>query len=257
VTPDLGLLNQMTATPCLIEPFRNPVTVDEINRCLKKLLSIQEEAIRQAKRIGQLRTQVQLPELWILTPSLSEKTLASFGATADSVWESGLYRLPSAFVTMIVVIHQLPKIADTLWLRMLGRGRVQKDAIAEVLALPLQSQRRTELLRLLVGLKLTIETTPEIVDADQELIMALSQAYLEWEQATEQRGIQKGSQEGKQEGVQEGERSLIFRQLTRRLGAIPVEAESQIQTLSLEQLEALGEALLDFSTLTDLETWLQ
>jgi predicted transposase YdaD len=136
---------------------------------------------------------------------------------------------------------------------MLGRGRVQNDAIAEVLALPLQSQRRTELLRLLVGLKITIETTPEIVDADQELIMALSQAYLEWEQATEQRGIQKG----RQEGMQEGERSLILRQLNRRLGTIPAEAQSQIQTLSLEQLEVLGEVLLDFSTLTDLETWLQ
>jgi predicted transposase YdaD len=136
---------------------------------------------------------------------------------------------------------------------MLGRGRVQNDAIAEVLALPLQSQRRTELLRLLVGLKITIETTPEIVDADQELMMALSQAYLEWEQATEQRGIQKG----RQEGMQEGERSLILRQLNRRLGTIPAEAQSQIQTLSLEQLEVLGEVLLDFSTLTDLETWLQ
>jgi Domain of unknown function (DUF4351) len=30
---------------------------------------------------------------------------------------------------------------------------------------------------------------------------------------------------------------------------------SQIQVLSLEQLEALAEALLDFSTLADLESW--
>ncbi len=32
---------------------------------------------------------------------------------------------------------------------------------------------------------------------------------------------------------------------------------AKIQSLSLEQLEALGEALLDFSTLADLEGWLQ
>jgi hypothetical protein len=69
-----------------------------------------------------------------------------------------------------VVIHQLPKTADTLWLRVLGRGRVQKDAIAEMLALPLQNQRRTELLRLLAGLKITIETTSEIIGANQELM---------------------------------------------------------------------------------------
>ncbi|MCE2661670.1 MAG: DUF4351 domain-containing protein, partial [Microcystis sp. 53602_E8] len=30
----------------------------------------------------------------------------------------------------------------------------------------------------------------------------------------------------------------------------------QIQELSLEQLETLGEALLDFTSLTDLTTWL-
>ncbi len=52
-------------------------------------------------------------------------------------------------------------------------------------------------------------------------------------------------------------RSLIFKLLNRRLGNIPDVLLSQIQVLSLEPLEALGEALLDFSTLADLEEWLQ
>ncbi|NDJ17912.1 DUF4351 domain-containing protein [Myxacorys almedinensis A] len=34
-------------------------------------------------------------------------------------------------------------------------------------------------------------------------------------------------------------------------------ARSQIETLSLEQLESLGEALLEFETIADLEAWLQ
>ncbi|BAY12333.1 DUF2887 domain-containing protein [Calothrix sp. NIES-2098] len=52
-------------------------------------------------------------------------------------------------------------------------------------------------------------------------------------------------------------RSLILRQLKRRFGELNDELQTQIQALSLEQLEALGEELLDFSTLADLEGWLQ
>ncbi|WP_427162224.1 Rpn family recombination-promoting nuclease/putative transposase [Aliinostoc sp. HNIBRCY26] len=46
---------------------------------------------------------------------------------------------------------------------------------------------------------------------------------------------------------EEGERSLILRQLPRRLGEIPQAMLERIETLSLEQLENLGEALLDFT----------
>lgn len=74
--------------------------------------------------------------------------------------------------------------------------------------------------------------------------MAFSQAFLEWEQAT------------RQEGQQEGQRALILRLLARQVGNLSEETRSQIHTLSIEQLEALADSLLDFSTVTDLETWL-
>ncbi|WP_414567732.1 Rpn family recombination-promoting nuclease/putative transposase [Nostoc sp. CCY 9925] len=63
--------------------------------------------------------------------------------------------------------------------------------------------------------------------------------------------------EAKQEGKIEGERTIVLRLLNRRVGNIPDAVLSQIQGLSVEQLEALGDALLDFSTLGDLEGWLQ
>jgi predicted transposase/invertase (TIGR01784 family) len=64
-------------------------------------------------------------------------------------------------------------------------------------------------------------------------------------------------QQGEQKGRQEGELALILRQLTRRVGAVSPKAEAQIRTLSLAQLETLGEALLDFSQSLDLDDWLQ
>lgn len=51
--------------------------------------------------------------------------------------------------------------------------------------------------------------------------------------------------------------ALVLRQLQRQIGDFNPEVRSQIEALPLEQLENLGEALLDFSSGTDLNDWLQ
>ena len=78
----------------------------------------------------------------------------------------------------------------------------------------------------------------------------------EGEQVGEQRGRTKGRTEGEQTGAIREARSLILRQLTRRVGAISPELQSHITALSLSQLEALGEALLDFTEAGELVRWL-
>jgi predicted transposase YdaD len=52
--------------------------------------------------------------------------------------------------------------------------------------------------------------------------------------------------EGQQEGRQEGEAKLILRQLNRRFGVLGDDIQSSIKRLSITQLEALDEALLEF-----------
>lgn len=64
-------------------------------------------------------------------------------------------------------------------------------------------------------------------------------------------------QEWREEAQQDEARSLVLRLLKRRLGSISDEFESRINTLALNQLEDLGEALLDFSTSADLAEWLE
>jgi predicted transposase YdaD len=88
-------------------------------------------------------------------------------------------------------------------------------------------------------------------------MMVLTQAYLEWEQQTKQKGRAEGRQEGEQTGIMKGEQALIIRLLTRRIGEVCPHLQSQIQSLSLTQLESLGEALLDFSQPDDLLNWLR
>jgi predicted transposase/invertase (TIGR01784 family) len=63
-------------------------------------------------------------------------------------------------------------------------------------------------------------------------------------------------QDIKEQGVQQGQASLILRLLKRRLGEVKSADEARITGLSIEQLEALGDALLDFSNRDDLLIWL-
>jgi len=68
-------------------------------------------------------------------------------------------------------------------------------------------------------------------------------------------GKVEGKEEGKVEGRLEEARSLVLRQLTRKVGTLSEASQSRLNLLSVTQLETLGEALLDFTQLADLEAW--
>jgi Domain of unknown function (DUF4351) len=251
-TQDLGLLGRMTQTPSLLEPFRNQPTASEIRSCLLKLYQVHGNVQRKAKREHEAIQDSNLPYLWVLASSASETLLNGFGGTLTEVWGNGVYCFDPSFRTAIIAINQLPNTEDTLLLRLLGKGQTQKQAINQVIAFDASDPNRAAILRLLANWKISIEITGQ-VDAEQELMMALSQAFLEWEERTEQRGEQQGEQRGALKEAQ----TLILRQLTRRIGTVTPVAQTQIQSLSLTQLENLGEALLEFSSPTDLLEWLQ
>ena len=61
---------------------------------------------------------------------------------------------------------------------------------------------------------------------------------------------------GRQEGLLAGEADLILRQLTRKYGTLTPEVNQQIRALTIAELGDLGEALLDFVEIGDLEIWL-
>jgi predicted transposase/invertase (TIGR01784 family) len=97
---------------------------------------------------------------------------------------------------------------------------------------------------ILAGLVLEKETIQRIL---REEIMRESVIY------------QEIKAEGKEEGLQQGrqrEATLVLRQLNRRLAEVSGNIEAQIRQLPVEQLEDLGEALLDFESEIDLVNWL-
>jgi predicted transposase/invertase (TIGR01784 family) len=71
------------------------------------------------------------------------------------------------------------------------------------------------------------------------------------------RVYQEAKQEGRQEGRQEGEVRLVLRLLSKRVGIISDRSIEIINSLTLEQLDDLGDALLDFGNIADLDNWLR
>ncbi len=66
-------------------------------------------------------------------------------------------------------------------------------------------------------------------------------------------------EEGREEGLEENlnrQRSLLTRQLTRCIGKLSKKVKTRVDRLSLDDLEKLGDAFLDFESIADLETWL-
>jgi predicted transposase YdaD len=62
--------------------------------------------------------------------------------------------------------------------------------------------------------------------------------------------------EGRVEGRVEEARGLVIRLLTRKLGNVSPNLLARIEALSLERVESLGEDLLDFNSIANLEAWL-
>ncbi|NEO05976.1 MULTISPECIES: hypothetical protein [unclassified Moorena] len=270
----LGLLGKLVTTPVMFEPFRNPVTQFEVLSCIGKLAQVHDQVFREAKRANAQVRVTELPRLWILSPTASEEFLESFNFQPDLVnYPKGMYFLGKSLYTAIVAIHQLPVTPETLWLRILGRGRVQQQAIEELKSLPNGSQHKDNILELvydmLAILDARIKQNQNLEEDDRELIMQLSQIYQQrLELATElgrQEGIVQGKQEGivqgKQEGLVEGKqeglvqgrqnerRSMVTYLLRSRFGELDQELLGIIEPLMALSPEEFTPLLLHLSRL--------
>jgi len=249
-----GLLKQVVSTPSLLEIYSGVPTIDEVSTCLHELFWLREDIVRKANSADRTLTENDYPQLWILAASLSEPLKKECAVIHKPGFPRGFYHFPSPIVrTIMVSLKDLPSTPNTLWMRVLGRGKTQENAIAEVVALPLSDPRRAPILRMLCAWKLvTVEKNPSLFENAETTTMAYPQIFLDWEAATEERGRQIGQQIGGKEKAL----SIALRLLNRRIGAMSDALEARVISLSSDQLEDLSEALLDFGVPDDLDRWL-
>ena len=187
----LGLLGRLANSTAIFEPFRNPVSVSEVISCLSKLWDVRGKLERQSRRENTAFNETELPKLWILTPTASESLVNGFRAQPDEPnWMPGIYFLGEYLRSAIVVIHQLPEIPETLWLRIFGKGKVQQRAVTQLSALSTDNPLRINALELLYRLQsnLVADLEQEIETEDRELIMTIAPLFQEQLQAAQQQG---------------------------------------------------------------------
>ena len=113
----------------------------------------------------------------------------------------------------------------------------------------------------------TLETVPETLSAVPEIRKAFKIAREDNFTQEELKELQKQElwiqdqqiaiEIAREQVTKTAQLSLILRQLVRRLGTIQPETENSIRQLSVQELENLGEAVLDFNHPSDLTVWLQ
>ena len=105
-------------------------------------------------------------------------------------------------------------------------------------------------LRLTIDEQEVFEEELEKIEPErQEQVMEIVTSWME-------KGIEQGIEQGIERGAKQGKQDLVLRMLRKRLGTLASQMEARIDALSVEQLEDLAVALLDFSTSSDLTAWL-
>ncbi len=106
---------------------------------------------------------------------------------------------------------------------------------------------------ILAGLLLDQQVIQRVLRRD---LMRESVIYQEWREEIWEEARQELLPIAEQQGRQAEARSLVLRLLQQKFAVLPDPLSDLIRSLNLEQLEALALALLNFSSLTDLERWL-
>ncbi len=127
---------------------------------------------------------------------------------------------------------------------------IQQTAIDEVIALPKSDSKRSAVLKLLATLKISIELSSEIDVEERELIMNLSQAYLEWEQETELRGVERGKEIGKEIGREQERRQIVENLLLARFGSLDEQLRAIVQPILNLQAIEYAAMLIQLSSLS-------
>jgi hypothetical protein len=250
----LGLLGRLARGVVLFELFRNPLGTDELESCVLKVIDLKAQAARAARRAKRKRSSVVGPILCAVTPRMSSAFATTAEATRISEGKPGLYRLAPIWRTVLVVVNELPGGAATMWLRLLGRGAVQDQAVKELLDVSEREPLLEPTLELLVAWQQSLPPPAKMSQDERELKMNLEQIYQRWERKTLDRGRREGKAEGRAEGEAKGKAKGMAR------GEAKGKAEAVLAVLAARGLVVTAAQRKQVLACTDkavLATWLR
>jgi hypothetical protein len=244
--PELrGILAMLADAPAMIELWSEVPQEKHFHGCLRKRYSWHHVLELRDKRDW------AMPPLWGISAGRPDGILERFGFERAPEGPAGHYRTPApGWLVRMIVVSELPRVRDTILLRLLGYRLVRRQAMEDLKALPDDALERRVVQPWLVRLKLDLEAAdPTMLSPeDKEIAMDVQEWFKEYEGNLAKRF--------KAEGLAEGLRPLV-RLFERRLGRGLTEAERSRLTERIQEqgAEQVGDLVLDLSA-EDLATWL-
>jgi predicted transposase/invertase (TIGR01784 family) len=165
-----------------------------------------------------------------------------------------------------------------IYLNELGRGSELPTGLDLMVLTTLEGEAAIEKARYLIQQSITLQERRVIIDlvstimvykfnnlsrdeVDVMLGIELQQTRVYQDARAEGRieGRTEGESIGEVRGLERGiqqEKALVVRQLTRKLGNLSSDLILRVNSLPIEKIESLGEALFDFDQMNDLIAWL-
>lgn len=221
---DLGLLGRLVSVPCLLEPYSDTPSADEFRACLAKHLAWWRQRTRQQRGDGRNlpygpRRKLADPFLWLLCGGSPNSILTRLQLKATSEWPSGVYLFGDDVLRVgIVISSELPRIRTTLLIRLMASsGCTQREAIADLDALPPDAYERSIVERPLLQFQGALGKLPTLTTDEEEFMTVVLKTFTE------------GRQEAHAEGRAEAAVESILTVLDARDITVPAAARKRIQ----------------------------
>lgn len=220
----MGLLGDLSAEPALFEPFRNTPSLARVRRCLSKQLAWHHELERRARASAKAQPsgeraaapRVAFPWLVIISPGRPATAIEGYGCKPI---RPGVAEAVAGLRMRVVVLAELPRTRETLLLRMLGSGRLLKEALVDLSALPVDAWENGVLAPLLIHFRLASRGKPGT--KEDEVSAEIRVWFEDYQRKLRDEGRDEGRREGRREGRAEGEAHALLTALRVRGIAVP------------------------------------
>ena len=143
-----------------------------------------------------------------------------------------------------MAVRDLPEIPATLWLRGLGKDHILTKAFNNIRDLPETRRERNAIVEVCVKHFKYLTEKPSLSEEEADFMKTMQEIDTIYQSEMNRVRL-------------EGECRIVLRQLCRQVGNVSIDLQERIKALPLEQLEVLGDDLLDFTQLKDLLAWLE
>ncbi|AUX28069.1 MULTISPECIES: hypothetical protein [Sorangium] len=250
----MGLLGELAAEPSLFEPFHGTPSLRQVRRCLRKQLTWHHELERRARAAAGAvvpeedadappQPPVAFPALVVISPGRPETVLDAYRCEPA---QPGVYHAVPGLVTRVVVLAELPRTRATLMLRLLGSGRVLREALADLTALPDDAWEKSIATPLLIHFRLG--TQEPAIDEEDEVSAEIRAWVKEYEQKLRAEARTEGLNEGR---AAEAARAVLTALRVRGIAVPDVARERILAEKDPEMLERWHERAVVAASLAE------